>query len=353
MNQNIHFTRKVIIWTIIIVCFVTTIIIPTIFFIENKIHGVNNPVNVTLLNILFTLFVSISITTANVFTFRFFNDRYINYKGYLKIFVIEILVTSINAIVIMAIALYYFFYFTDNKLPKNDEFFSSLFTNVVIAVIVNIIVCGFAEAYILFIKWKNTLIETEKLQREKAESQYAALKNQVNPHFLFNSLNSLSSLIRVSPEKAIDFVDKFSKIYRYVLDMNDKMVVELKDELNFLQSFYFLQKIRFGKNLEIETNIDAAKLNEYIPPLSIQILIENAIKHNEISSEKPLKINIYLENDFLVIENNLQLKNSMESSTGIGLSNLKERYEHLSDKKPEFYATNTAYIAKIPLLSAT
>ncbi len=182
------------------------------------------------------------------------------------------------------------------------------------------------------------------------ESKYAVLKNQVNPHFLFNSLNSLNSLIRISPEKAIEFVDKFSKIYRYVLDVNDKMVVELYEEVDFLQSYYFLQKIRFGVNLKIEVNIDAKKLNDFILPLSIQMLLENAIKHNEISMEKPLTISISADEDYLIISNNLQRKNVFEHSNGIGLANLKERYKHFTDAEPMFYYTDNSYIAKIPII---
>jgi LytS/YehU family sensor histidine kinase len=161
----------------------------------------------------------------------------------------------------------------------------------------------------------------------------------------------LSSLIRISPEKAIDFVDKFSKIYRYVLDVNEKIVVELRDEMDFLQSFYFLHKIRFGENLEIIVEIESSYLSKLIPPLSLQILVENAIKHNEISGEHPLKIMIFVTAEYLVISNNLQLKKNMEGSTGIGLNNLTQRYEHLTEFKPKFYATHDEYIAMIPLLN--
>src|SRR5208337_2619070 len=195
-----------------------------------------------------------------------------------------------------------------------DSLKQGIFNNITIAVIVNTIVVAIFEGQSLIRKWLHSLIEMEQLKREHAESKYAVLKNQVNPHFLFNSLNSLNSLIRISPEKAIEFVDRFSKIYRYVLEVSDKMVVELYQELNFLQSYYFLQKIRFGNNLNIDVTVDAKKMNDFILPLSIQMILENAIKHNEISSEKPLKISVTVEGDFLVISNNLQRKEVFEQS---------------------------------------
>jgi LytS/YehU family sensor histidine kinase len=235
-------------------------------------------------------------------------------------------------------------------MSKYDNLLAGIYNNVTIAIIVNTIIVAIYEGQHMIRNWLHSLIEVEKLRREKAESQYSALRNQVNPHFLFNSLNSLSSLIRISPDRAIEFVDKFSKIYRYVLDVNDKILVELKQELDFLQSYYFLQKIRFGNNLVVEVNIDANKLNDFILPLSLQIVIENAIKHNEISSVKPLRISVFVEEEFLVISNNLQKKEVLEHSTGIGIANLQERYKHFTDLEPEFFIKGQNYYAKIPII---
>jgi len=164
-------------------------------------------------------------------------------------------------------------------------------------------------------------------------------------------LNALVSLIPQSPEKAVEFVNKFSKIYRYVLDVKDKIVCEIKDELDFADSYCFLQKIRFGESLMIDKHIDSNYLNHFLPPLSLQLLVENAIKHNEISKTNPLEIKIYTQNDFVFVENTLKPKAVKNESTGIGIKNLTDRYAHLSDKIPEFYIKNNIYIAKIPIIT--
>lgn len=338
---------------IIIITLIASLVIPGYYLIYYYLTRHGFFYTEVLQGLFFTVLVTIGIGSANMAFVKFLQKKYPWHHHNVRRFIIELFVTSFNSAAIISIFIVVFYFFFNDFNIHGEPTTTVFFTNIIIALIVNTIAISTYEGFYMFNQWKNALIESERLRSEKAESQYAVLKNQVNPHFLFNSLNSLSSLIRVSPEKAIDFVDRFSKIYRYVLEVNDKTVVELKDELEFLQSYYFLQKIRFCKNLEIETNINATKLNEFLPPLSIQILIENAIKHNEISTENPLKIDIYLENDFLVIANNLQFKNSMESSTGIGLVNLAERYEHLTDQKPSFYATTDKYIAKIPLIKAS
>jgi LytS/YehU family sensor histidine kinase len=226
-----------------------------------------------------------------------------------------------------------------------------IYNNIVTAIIVNLFVGGFVVIRYSTQEWKKAVIEAEKFKRISIESQYATLVNQINPHFLFNSLNALVSLIPQSPDKAVEFVNKFSKIYRYVLDSKDKIVCELKDEIDFMDSYFFLQKIRFGENLIIEKRIDSKLLIQYIPPLSIQLLIENAIKHNEISKTNPLKISIYSSGQYLIVENNLQPIAIKNDSTGIGLKNLTDRYEHLSTLIPEFYVLNNHYIAKIPIIA--
>ena len=215
---------------------------------------------------------------------------------------------------------------------------------------VTFMITSIYEGAFLFDKWKSSLIESERLQRENLQSQYETLKNQVNPHFLFNSLNALSSLVHLDPDKAVDFIDEFSKIYRYVLDTRERAVVQVKEEMAFVNSFMFLQKIRFGDNLRMEVNVAAEQLNDYVPPLSLQLLFENAIKHNEISSQKPLNIELFNENGYLVVKNNLQLREDGSPSTGLGLNNLKDRYSMISSQETHFFVSNGDYLAKIPLI---
>jgi hypothetical protein len=220
----------------------------------------------------------------------------------------------------------------------------------VIGTIMTVIVTLFEEGRFFFREWKTELVRSEQLKKEMAESQYEALKSQVSPHFLFNSLNSLTALVHKNPDKAIEFINEFSKIYRYVLEVSGKVVVELSQELDFLQSYFFLQKIRFGENLKIEINVASEKLQEFVPPLSLQLLAENAIKHNEISTARPLHIFISTEENFLVVKNDLQLRDEKVESTGIGLKNLSSRYELISELIPSFSANGEYFVARIPLI---
>jgi two-component system, LytTR family, sensor kinase len=233
-----------------------------------------------------------------------------------------------------------------------DNFRDHLFQNEVLAITISLMVTMFMEAKYFLSEWKTALIRSEQMKREITESQYEALKNQVNPHFLFNSLNSLTALVHKDPDKAVEFISEFSKIYRYVLDTSSKVVVELSRELDFLQSYFFLQKIRFGENLKVEINIPSEKLHSFVPPLSLQLLAENAIKHNEISSAKPLHIFISTEENFLVMKNDLQRRDEPVDSTGIGLQNLQSRYEAISDVHPEFSAKGKYFIARIPIIES-
>ncbi|MFH0841643.1 MAG: histidine kinase [Bacteroidota bacterium] len=207
------------------------------------------------------------------------------------------------------------------------------------------------EGYFLFYKWKETLILSASLEKENIKSQYETLKNQVNPHFLFNNLNALSSLIPENPQKAVEFVNEFSSVYRYVLDIKDLNSVELEDELSFVKSYIYLQKIRFGENLAAEINIDQEKLHLTVMPLSLQVLIENAIKHNEISDMFPLKINVWIEEDFVVVKNNINRKNYSYDSPNTGLKNLTDRYRLVSERLPYFRQDEKEFIAAIPLLT--
>ncbi len=194
------------------------------------------------------------------------------------------------------------------------------------------------------------LLISERQQKENILSQFETLKNQVNPHFLFNCLNALALLVHDDPDTAETFISKMTKVYRYVLDFRDKILVSLEEELRFLDNFFYLQKIRFETNLNLSLRIPDSYLSRFIPPLTLQLLLENAIKHNVISKAHPLTIEIYTEEDHLIVKNNLKLRKEREDSTGIGLQNLVKRYQYLSDCTPSFQATEQFYIARVPLL---
>jgi two-component system, LytTR family, sensor kinase len=188
------------------------------------------------------------------------------------------------------------------------------------------------------------------LENQRIIAQYEVLKNQVNPHFLFNSLNTLSSLIRNDDKKSLTFIEEFSVIYRYVLDANDKTLVELKNEIDFVNSYLYLQKMRYGKNLNliIETNLELS--NYCVVPLSVQVLIENAIKHNEISEQKPLTITMHIDENLIIVKNPVNKLNYQPESNGMGLKNLKDRYKLITEKECSFTEIDNTFVAEIPVL---
>jgi sensor histidine kinase YesM len=192
---------------------------------------------------------------------------------------------------------------------------------------------------------------TERQSKENILSQFETLKNQVNPHFLFNCLNSLASLVHEEPDLAEDFISKMTKVYRYVLEHKEQITVPLEEEIRFLTDYFFLQKTRFGEKLIFHTQLPTQVLHRHIPPLTLQILAENAIKHNIISRDQPLTVEVLTEGkDYLLVRNTLQKRTEGVSSTRIGLQNLRDRYAFLADQQPEFKEEGGFYIAKIPLL---
>jgi len=235
-------------------------------------------------------------------------------------------------------------------MPYQDGLMKNIITNSIITSVINIIMISVIEAISWFKRSQETLLIAEKLEKENSQIRFETLKSQLNPHFLFNSLNVLSSLIKKDSEKAQNFVDEFSSVYRYTLEVIEKPVVELKEEFDFAKSYLFLQKIRFDNAVDMEINVDASKLNYLVPPLAVQTLLENSFKHNRASVENPLQIKIYNEGNNLFVINNLQPKIKGSDSKGVGLSNLTKRYELLGEERPHFSITEKEYVAKIPLI---
>ena len=196
--------------------------------------------------------------------------------------------------------------------------------------------------------WRQTAIDAEKFQKESTAAKFESLRSQVNPHFLFNSLNVLTNHVYEDQDKAAKFIKQLSEVYRYLLETRDREVVTLEEEKKFLNSYLFLQQIRFGDKLKFI--ISLAREQSMIPPLVLQMLVENAIKHNVISEENPLSIHIFVEGDFIVVENNVQPKSGqVEDSTGVGLDNICKRYEFLTDKKVTVIH-GEKFTVKLPLI---
>ncbi len=236
--------------------------------------------------------------------------------------------------------------------PYSEDLNGVLISNALIFSTVNILVMSILEGWIFFRQHKQAEQMAKNLQEELSQIKFEVLKSQINPHFMFNSLNVLSGLINKDTGKAQQFIDEFSHIYRYVLETIEQPVTTLDKELDFMRSYLFLQQIRYGDFLSYTVSIPSHLLKYFLPPLSLQVVLENAIKHNVINETKPLTIEVFSQGNFLIVKNNLQPKISMGHSTGLGLKNLTRRYAMISADKPVFSVETNDYLAKLPLIDA-
>lgn len=196
-------------------------------------------------------------------------------------------------------------------------------------------------------------IRAKQLMQENAVAQFEALKNQISPHFLFNSLSILSSLVHIDANLSERFIDQLSRAYRYILEHKDNETVSLKTELEFLRSYAFLLKIRFEHKFDVHVSITDQEAEKYqIAPLTLQLLIENCVKHNRMSLEDPLIVSIQIEDDHLVVVNPLRPRSELEKvkSTGIGLTNIKNRYQLLTKSPVHVAEVDELFTVKIPLI---
>ncbi len=201
------------------------------------------------------------------------------------------------------------------------------------------------------LKRQENKIKVQKIIAGTANAKFESLKNQIDPHFLFNSLNVLSSLIEENPENAQRFTTSLSKVYRYVLEQKDKELVPIEEELAFAKTYMNLLKMRFENSLSCELPLENIDIEAKVVPLSLQLLLENAVKHNIVSEQKPLHIKVYLEDDFLVIQNNYQKKDVLQDRQGVGLDNIISRYEIITNRKLKIEQTENQFIVKIPILT--
>ncbi len=249
---------------------------------------------------------------------------------------------------IVAFSLHLFFDLVVFQKGFEQSFMELTDVNLTNTLIVMLGINTFMHGRGFLLQWRQVSIDMEKLKTQQALTQFQSLKNQVNPHFLFNSLNALSSLVYDDQDKAVEFIRRLSKVYRYVLDNKDEELVPVHEELAFTENFLYLQKIRFGDNLKVvlEGNSDSG----YLPPLALQILAENAIKHNVISEADPLTIKVSISENECIVSNSIKEKLTKDS-TGIGLNNLKERYQYLSKEELVIENNGEEFTVKLPILT--
>lgn len=219
--------------------------------------------------------------------------------------------------------------------------------NIIIAIIVGTIY----ETVFFFQKWKDSIRQNEELKNQQIRTQFEVLQNQMSPHFLFNSLNTLTTLIAENQSIAIDFTQKLSEVYRYILQNKERELVLMQEEVEFAKSYLFLLRMRYPDNLSASFKIDKRYESMSIAPLTLQMLIENAIKHNVVSKAHPLHIDIYVENGkSIVVKNNLQKKQAIEKSTKTGLTNIMKRYEFLGNRQIEIITSAKNYMVAVPMI---
>lgn len=346
------FKYKVLLWG----TFIVSLVPPTYIYIAQAVFGSAGArpcvtVEDYAISCLFSVLVTFSLFLANIYIIKTITTKYEEKLSAFK----RIGLSLGLGLIISNIIIYFEWQIFNNLYYKlnEQETKMSVFQNQMFATVLVIIVSLVLEIRHYVEKLKISIAEKEKLEREFLRAQLEGLKTQISPHFLFNSFNALQSLIEDDATKAKEFVQELASVYRYVLEKRDQLVVTLFDEMQFIQSFIYLNKIRFGDNLMVETQIDADSLNHYLPPLTLQLLVENAIKHNVISTAKPLVIQIIAKGDQLTISNVFQPRAEKLQSTQIGHQNLISRYQLICDSIPTFALIDNLYVAQIPLVSQT
>jgi len=258
--------------------------------------------------------------------------------------IITFLVYSISAFILVQ---FFNFYVWRGILPS--ESWGLIIGSVPGTLLISFIISLIFTAIGFFQAWKRSFVQAEKLKVEMLAYKYESLRNQINPHFLFNSLNVLSDLVYDDQAMAVKFIQQMSDLFRYVLDSRDKELVPLKDELEFIRSYTYMLKTRFEDKLKIEIDVEA-NTDDYIVPMSLQLLIENAVKHNEVSEAFPLRISIRKNTDSLEVENNVQPKSAGEDSKKTGLKNITQQYAFFSEKPIKIITSDERFLVRLPIL---
>ncbi len=256
--------------------------------------------------------------------------------------------TVVLSLIVIAVYVQVFFGYTFWEIVEMGQLPYLLVTPLIITGVVAL----FAHGREFLIAWRQAAINVERLKTENMKSRFDSLRNQVNPHFLFNSLNALSSLVYSDQNKAESFIHKLSDVYRYLLDHQSEETISLRAEIEFLKSFVFLNKIRFGDNLEVNFhNLDNLDEDWEVPPVVTQMLMENCLKHNEASKSRKLNVEVAIEGDMLTITNNINpLTTAKKHSNGVGLNNISARYKLLTDREIRVTQDAARFKVAVPLL---
>jgi hypothetical protein len=247
------------------------------------------------------------------------------------------------AILIINVVFYRFYY----KASIKEDFRGVLFQMIVeLGIAMLITTLFYVKGF--FISWRKAAVSEERYKKEALQLQYETLKSYVNPHFLFNSLSVLSSLVEKDTQKSQLFIRQLSDIYRYVLEQKGKELVSLQAELDFARSFISLHKIRHSENLKVELDVNDS--SGYIVPLSMQILLENAFKHNVISEEEPLLVKVWRDHDYIIVQNQIRKRNAIDASGGMGLETIVNQYKFISSRTLLICSDDGYFTVHVPIL---
>lgn len=262
---------------------------------------------------------------------------------------IEILAFLAYSISVFILIQFFNFYFWIDVSPSKS--WGSILKSLPYTLLISFIISLIFTAIGFFFAWKRSFLQAEKLKVEMLAYKYESLRNQINPHFLFNSLNVLSDLVYEDQAMAVKFIQQMSDLFRYVLDSRDKELVPLKDELEFINSYTFLLKTRFEDKLIIENNVQANP-DDYIVPMTLQLLIENAVKHNEVSEAFPLRISIRRNSNSLEVENGLRPKNVGDDSKKTGIKNITQQFAFFSETPIKIITSDERFMVRVPILKS-
>lgn len=320
--------------------------LPLLFLGETLENGLSAYLPKVRLSLLFTCFYWFSLR----WTVLCFRNRFPEYKDTSKRILFLILITVVLVVLINKFC----YNIHDYLLIDGHDRDLTPFDYSKATFMITFFVLSLYEGIYFYHRWKLSVVETERLRKENISSQLDALRSQVNPHFLFNSLNTLTYLIPEDSDRAVRFVQQLSKVYRYILEIHDRSLITVAEELDFLDAYQFLLRERFGNNLKIELSIDPAVHQLHMIPLSMQMLLENAIKHNIISKEKPLHIEITADliRDGMMVRNRLQPKQQTQASTKVGLDNIRSRYTFYTNDNIEVSNEGGWFSVQLPLLHA-
>ena len=302
------------------------------------------------INVGYTMIYAVVLTLINSFYFDYINTK-IDWKKFASY---RILAGAVGSVILTMIGIFLIRVVINILIEgENWETFiqGERAIYYILALLITIVVTIFFHALYFYKAWQEKKVKEQKIIAGTASAKFDALKNQLDPHFLFNSLNVLTSLIDEDPEQAQNFTTALSKVYRYVLEQKNKDLVSVDEELQFARTYVKLLKMRFEDSIQFEMPETSGFPEGKIVPLSLQLLLENAVKHNVVSSKRPLHIKVFEEGGKLIIQNNIQEKQVVKKSSGVGLRNIRQRYQILSNREVSINQSEGQFMVSLPILT--